>query len=63
MASRTARRTGTGSEMSVGLAPVQSALALIRSIAAIDVQDGLVFTPDWARAGVIRVRSTTRAYA
>ena len=32
----------------------ESVLALIRSIAAIDVQDGLVFTPDGARAEVIR---------
>ena len=31
-----------------------SVLVLIRSIAAIDVQDGLVFTPDGARAEVIR---------
>lgn len=31
-----------------------SVLALIRSIAAIDVQDGLVFIPDGARAEVIR---------
>lgn len=33
---------------------VQSVLALIQSIAAIDVQDGLVFIPDGARAEVIR---------
>ena len=32
----------------------ESVLALTRSIAAIDVQDGLVFTPDAARAEVIR---------
>ncbi len=33
---------------------VASVLALIRSIAAIDVQDGLDFTPDGARAEIIR---------
>ncbi len=33
---------------------VESVLALIRNIAAVDVQDGLDFTPDGARAEIIR---------
>ncbi len=33
---------------------VESVLGMIRSIAAIDVEDGLVFSPEQARAEVIR---------